>query len=170
MGDTTDMGGASRRAAPANPLSREDLAEFRRLLLVLRQKATGNISFLTTDSLKPLPAEDEDEDSFDADFALSVAGSEQNVVYEIDEALRRIDQGTYGICELTGAPIPRARLRAIPHARFCVEAQSQQEGGARGRRRGLQARSRLEEPSPLDHAEDGDSHADGESRGEEPAE
>ena len=112
----------------------EELAEFRRLLLVLRQKASGNVSFLTNDTLKPLPAEDEDEDSFDADFALSVAGSERNVIYEVDEALRRLDAGTFGICEITGLPIPKARLKAIPFARYSVEAQSQQETRPRRRR------------------------------------
>jgi RNA polymerase-binding transcription factor DksA len=112
-------------------LTARDMAELRRNLLLLRAKATGNVAFLTGDNLQPLRAEDEDVDSFDPDFALSVAGSAQDVVNEIDDALRRMDNGTYGICEETGRPIPKARLKAIPYARYCVEAQSLQEKARR---------------------------------------
>lgn len=66
-------------------------------------------------------------DSFDRDFALSRLSSEQDAVYEIDEALMRIRRGTYGICELTGKPIERARLEAIPWARFSAVAEKQLE-------------------------------------------
>jgi RNA polymerase-binding transcription factor DksA len=66
-------------------------------------------------------------DSYDRDFALSILSSDQNALYEIDEALRRIEAGTYGICELTGKPIGKARLEAIPWARFSIEAEKQLE-------------------------------------------
>ena len=64
--------------------------------------------------------------------------SDQDAVYEIEEALKRIEKNTYGICELTGKPIPRARLEAIPWTRFTVEAQAQleREGALRQRRLG----------------------------------
>jgi DnaK suppressor protein len=52
---------------------------------------------------------------------------EQDALYEIDQALKRIDLGTYGVCEMSGKAIPRARLEAIPFARFTVECQSQLE-------------------------------------------
>ncbi|MBL7114992.1 MAG: TraR/DksA family transcriptional regulator [Kiritimatiellae bacterium] len=115
-------------------LSEEELEAFRAQLISLRNVATGNMNFLRGDSLKPVRPEDEDEDSFDHDFALSVAGSEQNLIKEIDEALRRMDAGVYGICEMTDKPISKARLVAIPYARYCIEAQTEQEGG-RPRRR-----------------------------------
>src|SRR5690349_4448821 len=57
-------------------------------------------------------------DSYDRDFALSMLTSDQNALYEIEQALRRIENGTYGICELTGRPIQRGRLEAIPWTRF----------------------------------------------------
>ncbi|HOK76640.1 MAG TPA: TraR/DksA C4-type zinc finger protein [Verrucomicrobiota bacterium] len=66
-------------------------------------------------------------DNFDRDFALSLLSSDQDALYEIDEALKRIERGTYGVCEITGKPIPKARLDAIPWARFTVEAQTQLE-------------------------------------------
>jgi len=64
--------------------------------------------------------------------------SDQDAIYEIEEALKRIEKGTYGVCELTNKPIPRARLEAIPWTRFTVTAQAQLEkdGALRQRRLG----------------------------------
>lgn len=63
-------------------------------------------------------------DACDRYFALGLISHEQNALSQIDEALWRIEHGTYGICELSGKPIPRARLEAIPFARFRVEQQT----------------------------------------------
>jgi RNA polymerase-binding transcription factor DksA len=81
---------------------------------------------------------DSGTDNFDRDFALSLLSSDQDAVYEIEEALKRIEKKTYGVCELTGKPIPRARLEAIPWTRFTVDAQAQleKEGALRQRRLG----------------------------------
>lgn len=81
---------------------------------------------------------DSGTDNFDRDFALSLLSSDQDAIYEIEEALKRIERNTYGICELTGKPIPRARLEAIPWTRFTVQAQAQLErdGALRQRRLG----------------------------------
>ena len=70
---------------------------------------------------------DAGSDAYDRDFALSLLSQEQDALYEIDEALKRIEQGTYGICELCNKPILHARLEAIPFARFTVDCQSQLE-------------------------------------------
>jgi RNA polymerase-binding transcription factor DksA len=70
---------------------------------------------------------DAGSDAYDRDFALSLLSQEQDALYEIDEALKRIEMGTYGKCEMSGKPIPHARLEAIPFARFTVECQSQLE-------------------------------------------
>ncbi len=70
---------------------------------------------------------DAGSDAYDRDFALSLLSQEQDALYEIDQALKRIELGTYGVCEMSGKPIPRARLEAIPFARFTVECQSQLE-------------------------------------------
>jgi RNA polymerase-binding transcription factor DksA len=70
---------------------------------------------------------DAGSDAYDRDFALSLLSQEQDALYEIDEALKRIELGTYGKCEMSGKPIPRARLEAIPFARFTVECQSRLE-------------------------------------------
>src|SRR4029077_6474426 len=70
---------------------------------------------------------DAGSDAYDRDFALNLLSQEQNALYEIEEALKRVDAGTYGICEMSGKPIPQARLDAIPFARFTVECQTQIE-------------------------------------------
>src|SRR5213078_2526990 len=70
---------------------------------------------------------DAGSDAYDRDFALSLLSQEQDALYEIDEALKRIELGTYGKCEMSGKSIPRARLEAIPFARLTVECQSQLE-------------------------------------------
>lgn len=81
---------------------------------------------------------DSGTDNFDRDFALSLLSSDQDAIYEIEEALKRIEKRTYGVCELTGKAIPRARLEAIPWTRFTVEAQAQleKEGALKSRRLG----------------------------------
>jgi hypothetical protein len=66
-------------------------------------------------------------DSFDRDLVLGLVSFEQEGLYEIDAALKRIEDGTYGICELTGKPIPWERLAAIPWTRFSIEAENQLE-------------------------------------------
>ena len=81
---------------------------------------------------------DSGTDNFDRDFALSLLSSDQDAIYEIEEALKRIEKKTFGVCELTGKNIPKARLEAIPWTRFTVEAQAQLEkdGALKSRRLG----------------------------------
>ena len=78
---------------------------------------------------------DAGSDAYEKDFALSLLSQEQDALYEIEEALKRIELGAYGVCEMSGKPIPHARLEAIPFARFTVECQQQLEKENRGRRR-----------------------------------
>jgi DnaK suppressor protein len=66
-------------------------------------------------------------DQYDQDFALSMMSSEQNAIYEIEQALNRMHNGTYGVCELTGESIEPERLAAIPWTRFSMAAQKQLE-------------------------------------------
>src|SRR6202166_3460715 len=70
---------------------------------------------------------DAGSDAYDRDFALSLLSQEQDALYEIEEALKRIDLGTYGVCEMSGKPIAHPRLEALPFARYTVECQSQIE-------------------------------------------
>src|SRR5207244_7452216 len=78
---------------------------------------------------------DAGSDAYDRDFALSLLSQEQDALYEIDEALKRVEVGTYGKCEMSGKPISHARLEAIPFARCTVECQSQLEKQSQAARR-----------------------------------
>jgi RNA polymerase-binding transcription factor DksA len=112
-------------------------------LLELREQLLHQMNGLAKESAQELPGyslhmADSGTDNFDRDFALSLLSSDQDAVYEIEEALKRIEKKTYGVCELTGKNIPRARLEAIPWTRFTVEAQAQLEkdGALKSRRLG----------------------------------
>lgn len=70
---------------------------------------------------------DAGSDAYDRDFALSLLSQEQDALYEIEEALKRIELGTYGICEISGKEILKARLEAMPFARYTVECQAEIE-------------------------------------------
>lgn len=84
-------------------------------------------------------------DSFDRDLALSRLSAEQDALYEIDQAINRIRDGTYGICELTGKPVEPARLEAIPWTRFSADAEKRLE------KEGAVQRSRLPPPESVAH-------------------
>ena len=112
-------------------------------LLELREQLLRQMNGLARESAQEMAGyslhmADSGTDNFDRDFALSLLSSDQDAIYEIEEALKRIERNTYGTCELTGKPIPRARLEAIPWTRFTVQAQAQleKEGALRQRRLG----------------------------------
>jgi RNA polymerase-binding transcription factor DksA len=117
--------------------------EFYNNLLELREQLLAQMNGLAKESAQEMAGyslhmADSGTDNFDRDFALSLLSADQDSVYEIEEALKRIERKTYGICELTGKPIPKVRLEAIPWTRFTVEAQAQLErdGALRQRRLG----------------------------------
>ena len=117
--------------------------KYYRNLLDLRERLLNQMSGLAKESAEEMASyslhmADSGTDNFDRDFALSLLSADQDAIYEIEEALKRIEKGTYGTCELTGKSIPKARLDAIPWTRFTVEAQAQleREGALRSRRLG----------------------------------
>ena len=123
--------------------AKAEWAKFQKHLLELRDRLLNQMNGLAKESAEELAGyslhmADSGTDNFDRDFALSLLSSDQDAIYEIEEALKRIEKNTYGICELTGKPIPKARLEAIPWTRFTVEAQAQLErdGALRQRRLG----------------------------------
>ncbi len=118
-------------------------SKYYKTLLELHERLMMQMDGLAKESAEEMQSyslhmADSGTDNFDRDFALSLLSSDQDAVYEIEEALRRIEKETYGVCELTGKPIPKARLEAIPWTRFTVDAQMQLEkdGAARQRRLG----------------------------------
>ncbi len=114
-------------------LTVKEVRDFKDILLTLRERVSGEYSTLSRDNLEANQRDpslsDQGTDTFDREMELNMMGSEQEVLFEIDAALRRIEKGTYGICELTGQPINIERLQALPYVRFTVRAQSELEKG-----------------------------------------
>ena len=113
--------------------SAKQLKEQLNRLLLLRERVTGEILSINRDSLSQNERDpslsDQGTDTFDREFALNQLSSEQDVLFEIDEAIRRIENGTYGICEMTSEPINIERLEALPYVRHSIKAQSELEKG-----------------------------------------
>jgi DnaK suppressor protein len=110
----------------------------REKLLALKDTLLDSMNGVAKDSLRSraegseasafgMHQADAGSDAYDRDFALSLLSQEQDSLYEIDEALKRIENGTYGTCEMSGKSIPHARLEALPFTRYTVECQAELE-------------------------------------------
>ena len=129
------LNGESQRRLREKSIA-DRLIKQRERLLRLREIFLKEIHQLTSEACEETPSysmhpADAATDSFDRDLVLGLASFEQEGLYEIDAALRRIDDGTYGVCELTGRPIPWKRLEAVPWTRFSIEAERRVEGNDR---------------------------------------
>ena len=112
------------------------LVKQRQRLLGLREALLEEIYQLRSEASEENPSysmhpADAATDSFDRDLVLGLASFKQEGLYEVDAALGRIEDGTYGVCELTGQLIPWERLEAIPWTRFSLEAEKQIERDTR---------------------------------------
>ena len=118
----------------------EKFKRYYRLLLDLRAHLTEGIERHSEETLKRSAKDDAGDlsaygqhmadagtDTFDRDFALSMVASEQEALSEIDAAIKRIHDGTYGVCEITQKPIAKERLLAVPFTRYSAEAQKDLE-------------------------------------------
>lgn len=109
----------------------------RERLLILKDTLLDSMNGVARDSLRPpsgaetsafgMHQADAGSDAYDRDFALGLLSQEQDSLYEIDQALKRIETGTYGVCEMSSKPIPKARLEALPFTRYTVECQAEIE-------------------------------------------
>lgn len=114
----------------AKSLRKKELDDLRRMLLALRDRLTGQIAALQGASLESpdwVNLEEDGTDAFERQLALKLASSEEDSLFEIDEALRRMDQGQYGVCEACEGSIEKPRLKALPFARLCIDCKSEQE-------------------------------------------
>jgi RNA polymerase-binding protein DksA len=121
-----------------NNLTPEEIEEFKTILLEKRSKLLGTVSYMENDALRvertdlssmPVHMADLGTDSFEQEFTLELMDSERKIIVEINDALSRIENGTYGICEIGGEPITKQRLEAIPWARCCIACASLLEKG-----------------------------------------
>lgn len=127
-----------------NRLTAVEIEYFKQTLLQKRREIVGDVNEMEDEALKkprldasgdlssmPIHMADLGTDNYEQEFALGLMDSERKLLREIDDALQRIEQGTYGICEGTGKPIPKVRLKAQPWARYCVQyARMLEEGRA----------------------------------------
>jgi DnaK suppressor protein len=133
--------GANGTAAPKAPVVKVKLTPFlekqRERLLILKDTLLDSMNGVARDSLRSqtggdasafgMHQADAGSDAYDRDFALSLLSQEQDSLYEIDQALKRIHDGNYGVCEVSGKPIIKARLEALPFTRYTVECQAEIE-------------------------------------------
>ncbi len=136
---------------PKVKLAAQDRKHYENLLVQLRDRLLDGINFLATNNLRNSQKEssgdissysthmaDAGTDAFDREFALSLVSNEQDALYEVTEALKRLETQAYSVCELCGKTIPKARLEVLPFARLCIKCQEISEKENRGPRRQAQ--------------------------------
>jgi DnaK suppressor protein len=123
-------------------VKKAEMKPFREQLRALRARLKGDVNGLADATLgrtrseasgdlssMPIHMADIGSDNFEQEFSLTLMEGDEDMLREIDSALERIESGTYGVCEESGKRITKARLRAIPYTRYCVEAAEKMEGG-----------------------------------------
>lgn len=122
---------ADSAKAVKTKLNKKELERYRNLLLIQRAELVGDLSTMEAQALQasggnlshmPIHMADIGTDTYDQDFMLGLAETERRRLREIDAALQRIDERTYGICQMTSKPIPKTRLNAKPWAKYTIEA------------------------------------------------
>jgi RNA polymerase-binding transcription factor DksA len=129
----------------AKKLSKSFLTKQEAKLLELREHIVNQMHGVAQDSLRQksdsagsafgMHQADAGSDAYEKDFALSLLSQEQDALYEVEQAIKRIETGKYGICEMSGEQIPSTRLEAIPYARFTASCQEQMEKEMKSRGR-----------------------------------
>ncbi len=128
----------AEKRANRSELTPADIKKFKALLLTKRAEILGDVSCMENEALRkprsdlssmPIHMADLGTDNYEVENTLGLMDSERKLIVEIDGALDRIENGTYGICEGTGQPIPKERLEAIPWARYCAAYASLLERG-----------------------------------------
>lgn len=118
------------------PLKKNDIARFKKRLQELHSQLTQSLKGTAAEVKKPDETmgysqhqADQGTDDFDRTISLEVTTREFNLLKQIERALEKIDEGTYGVCDITGEDIPLPRLEAVPYATMTVKAQEQIEKG-----------------------------------------
>ncbi|MBM4142242.1 MAG: hypothetical protein FJ225_01415 [Lentisphaerae bacterium] len=128
------------RKEEASALAARDRERLKDALLDLRERINGRVVALRDDSLRRndrVNTEEDGTDAFERQFWLTIASSEQDSLYAIDEALRRLAEGSYGVCCECSGPIEKPRLHALPFVTTCVSCQSRLEKTGLAKRRAM---------------------------------
>lgn len=118
----------------ASVMKNEELELFRQTLQSLRARLRGDLDQMTDEALKrnqpdssgnlsnvPLHMADVGTENYDQEFTLGLIENEQETLEQIQDALTRIEAGTFGRCQECSAPIAKPRLQALPYTRYCIE-------------------------------------------------
>jgi len=134
---------ATPKAAPKvekieSPLSKAELKQFKVLLVLRKRQLLGDVNKMETEALKkadagdlsslPMHMADQGTDNFEQDITLGLMESEGEELQEIQEAIDRIADNSFGVCENCKKAIPKPRLKAIPYTRLCLACKKKEEG------------------------------------------
>lgn len=123
-----------------NKLNKKTLEQYKKLLLKRKEEINSEIEHISSDTLKKSQKEasgdisgytyhmaDVATDNYDREFSLSLAGNERSILLEIDSALQKIKEGSFGFCEECNKAISQTRLKAVPYAKLCIKCQEARE-------------------------------------------
>ncbi|MFY9402887.1 MAG: TraR/DksA C4-type zinc finger protein [Candidatus Omnitrophota bacterium] len=121
-------------------LTKKELLVYKKVILKRKEEIIDGIQRISEDTLKKSQKEasgdisgysyhmaDVATDNYDREFSLGLASNDRKALYELEDALKRVEEGTYGICQECKNLIAKARLKAVPQARFCVKCQQKKE-------------------------------------------
>ena len=120
--------------------TKSDLKDFKKIVLKKKEEILNDLKHISEDTLRKSQKEasgdisgytyhmaDVATDNYDREFSLELASSERKSLYELDDALKRIEEGTFGICDDCKSIITKIRLKAVPSARLCIKCQQKRE-------------------------------------------
>ena len=118
----------------------EEVAQFKKLLLSLRERLVGKVDFMQGETLKksrqdasgdlsnvPIHMADVGTDNYERDIMIELIQNGEEGVRNIDTALEKIEEGAFGVCELCAKKINKERLKAVPYAKLCIDCQREEE-------------------------------------------
>jgi DnaK suppressor protein len=123
-----------------NKLNKKELTEYKKVITKRKNEILDAIERISEDTLKKSQKDasgdisgytfhmaDVATDNYDREFSLGLASNDRQSLYELDDALKRIEEGTFGVCEECKTVLTKARLKALPYARLCLSCQQKRE-------------------------------------------
>lgn len=120
--------------------NKKELADFKILILKRKEEILDEIKHISEDTLKKSQKDasgdisgytyhmaDVATDTYDREFSLGLASNERDLLYELDDAFKKIDEGAFGICEECKSLISKTRLKAVPYTRLCIKCQEKKD-------------------------------------------
>lgn len=120
--------------------TKKELVEFKKIIFKRKEEIDDEIKHISDDTLKKSQKDasgdisgytyhmaDVATDNYDREFSLGLASNDRNSLYELDDAIKRIEDGVFGVCEDCKVLITKIRLRAVPQARLCIKCQEKRE-------------------------------------------